>query len=260
MEQSIKFRHKVSKGSKFNQIYIPREAEADFEVGDLVEVKLIEKKKGLYYSKNLPKLNKFKELLVREVFSFLDSFVGVEQVFVVGSFLTSNDWDDFDLIVVGSGLKDEEITKQLKEKFGFKFHVIVVDMKRLNFLSKMCPLTKSMFYYYVSDKEHNISKERIIDVNHIEYLLMMPEDLLDINVNGKVFYDIIKRLISIERFLNGKNIDPIEINKDVVRLLGERNANYLGEQGIVDGLLLKELRSIIKDKLIEIRGMYGKKR
>ena len=37
------FRKKVSKGSRFNQIYIPKYLEDEIEVGDEVEVKLIKK-------------------------------------------------------------------------------------------------------------------------------------------------------------------------------------------------------------------------
>ena len=39
----MKFEHKVSRGSKFNQIYIPTDKEKEFEPGDLVEVRLLKK-------------------------------------------------------------------------------------------------------------------------------------------------------------------------------------------------------------------------
>ena len=42
------FIHKISKGSRFNQIYIPKEA-SNFEVGDIVKVILLGKKQELYY-------------------------------------------------------------------------------------------------------------------------------------------------------------------------------------------------------------------
>lgn len=260
MEQGVKFRHKVSKGSRFNQIYVPLGSSKDFEVGDLVEVRLVEKKKGLCYSKSLSKLNDFKEKLVREVFSFLGRVGSVEQVFVVGSFLTSNDWDDIDLLIVGS-VGEGEVIKRLGEKFGFKFHVIVVDKDRLDYLVKVCPLTRSMLYYHIADKEFDVGRERVVDVSHIEYLLMMPEDVLEINVDGKVFYDVIRRLISIERFLGSKEIDSLLIDKEVVKLLGRNDVDYLKENCVVEGELLKKVRGVIKSKLKIIRELLnGKKR
>ena len=61
-----KFIHNVSKGSRFNQIYIPKSVEKKFEVGDTVEVKLIKKKK-LIFTHNVT-LSAFKKKLIEEVF------------------------------------------------------------------------------------------------------------------------------------------------------------------------------------------------
>ena len=69
-----KFIHKVSKGSRFNQIYVPKGMEIKFGIGDVVEVRLLKKKEHLYYSKNLPKLGEFKEKLIKDIFSFLNQF------------------------------------------------------------------------------------------------------------------------------------------------------------------------------------------
>ena len=65
------FEHKISKGGRFNQVYIPKEMEEIFEVGDIVQVKLLKKKEQLHYSKTLKKLGEFKERLIKEIFSSL---------------------------------------------------------------------------------------------------------------------------------------------------------------------------------------------
>src|SRR3989338_6963318 len=65
------FTHQVSKGSRFNQIYIPKNKEGEFEVGDIVQVKLVSKKNKLYYSKNLQKLSPFKEKIKEKVYDSL---------------------------------------------------------------------------------------------------------------------------------------------------------------------------------------------
>ena len=49
----ITFNKTVSKGSRFNQIYVPKHMENTIEVGDEVEVKLIKKHISLYYAKEL---------------------------------------------------------------------------------------------------------------------------------------------------------------------------------------------------------------
>src|SRR3989344_6685266 len=103
----IKFVHSVSKGSRYNQIYLPKEVEKHFDVGDIVEVKLIEKKQELFIHK--VKLTGFKERLIKEIFEFLRKFKDIEQVLVVGSFLMEkSSYNDIDIIVLTKEEKSDE--------------------------------------------------------------------------------------------------------------------------------------------------------
>lgn len=100
--QKSAFRHRVSKGSRFNQIYIPTGMAEIFEVGDLVKIRLIMKKERVYYSENLRKLGRiseFKENIIKQIFSLLEKFKEIKQAFVVGSFLTEKaDYNDIDIM------------------------------------------------------------------------------------------------------------------------------------------------------------------
>ena len=71
----LKFIHKVSKGSRFNQIYVPIQYSEDFEAGDFVEVRLLRKPLKIFYSQSIKKLSEFKEKLVKEIFSFLKKYM-----------------------------------------------------------------------------------------------------------------------------------------------------------------------------------------
>ena len=249
----MKFVHRVSKGSKFNQIYIPREMENVFDIGDLVEVKLLEKSLKLYYSNNLLKLTEFKEKLIREIFSFLSKFKEIEQIFVVGSFLIQKiEYNDIDIIIIMDNKKLEEIVyNKLVDKFNLKFHLITITKNSFYYLKQVCPLTRSMFYYGVSNKEFEILPRKT-DKKHINFLLMMPEDLLEINVNSRVFYDNIRRLITIERFLEGKDEDPIKVDNELKILTGDILFGYIKNNDNLDIKEMKKLREIIKMKLGKI--------
>ncbi|MDP1695852.1 MAG: hypothetical protein Q8L29_02995 [archaeon] len=247
----MQFTHKVSKGSAFNQIYVPRGMEVYFEVGDLVEVKLLEKKIVLYYSK-IEKLGEFKEKLIKEIFSFLSRFEEVKQTYVVGSFLTSKaDYQDIDLILITNKLSDK-IYESLTEKFGMKFHVISMTEEKRGILKKICPLTRSMFYYCVSNKVILESGEREIDANHLRFLLMLPEDSLEINLSGRAYYDCLRRLIAIEKFLSRKEEDPKKINSETEKLVGENLFLTLKDNEQIEGAALKKIRKIMKEKLDKI--------
>ena len=247
--ETIKFVHKVSKGSRFNQIYIPLEMERAFSVGDLVEVKLLEKK-SLHNSKGI-KLNEFKEGLVKSIFSFLLGFRNIKRAFVVGSFLTRNDYNDIDVVIVAE--KDSDFENKLTEKFDMKFHVVCIPEERFLRLLAICPLTRSMLYNYVSNKGENLIKDREIDLNHLNFLLMMPQDLLEIKISGRAYYDSVRRLIAIEKFLGGREENPDKINREAEKLLGGDLFSRLRNNDYIVGIELERVRNVIKNKLNAVR-------
>ncbi len=236
--------HKVSRGSRFNQIYIPKSMESVFEVGDTVKVELIEKKTRIF-SENV-KLSEFKEKLIQEAFSFLSKF-NISQIFFIGSFLSQKtDYRDIDLLIV-SEENENKIYEKLIDKFNLKFHLIVIPEEKFKILSEICPLTRSMLNSYASNKKFELPKQRI-DKSHIKFLLMMPEDLLKINAGSRAFYDNIRRLITIRRFLDNKELDAKSINSELKSLLGHL-FEYSKENSESTSEMIKKFRKIIKAEL-----------
>ncbi|MCX6748174.1 MAG: hypothetical protein NT076_01070 [Candidatus Pacearchaeota archaeon] len=244
-----KFVHNVSKGSRFNQIYIPKEMKREFEVGDLVEVKLLKKKTRLFFY-NVREISKFKESLIREIFALLPS--KIEQAFISGSFLIQSDYNDIDLIVIFNKSLEGEIYSALKKEFGLKFHLLIIPKERFSNLLKICPLTRSMLYHNVSNKKF-ILPERQVDVKHLQFLLMMPEDLLEIRTGSRVFYDSLRRLIAIEYFLRNKDEDVIKINAGLEALIRKDILISIKNNEEINDKILFKLREIIKIKLKWIR-------
>jgi len=245
-----KFIHRVSKGSRYNQIYIPIEMAEFFHIGDIVKVELIERKTRLY--SNIKNLGDFKDKLIKEIFSFLSKFKEIEQIFLVGSFLTEKtDYRDIDLLIITKKEKFEgEIYNKLSEKFGMKFHVILIPGEKLIELGKICPLTRSMLYHNISNKEFKLPEKKI-DKKHLNFLMMMPEDLLKIKAGSRVFYDNLRRLETIKNFL-GKELNPEEINKKLKRELGNL-FEIMKNNEEIDEETIKKVREIIKNKLNNIR-------
>ena len=254
--EETKFIHRVSKGSKFSQIYIPHENKNEFEPGDLVEVRLLKKDFNIYYSKNLKELTEFKEKLVKGIFEFLMNYKEIEQIFIFGSFLIKKiDYNDIDILILTN--KNDSFEKMVYDdlinKFNLKFHLISFNGKKLKELLKICPLTRSMLYYYVSNKEFKIPKEININNEHIMFLLMMPEDLLKVNLHeGIEYYNALRKLCSIENFLIGKEIPPDKIDVYIEESIGKTKFGLLKRNDILDAGILKEVKSMVKDRLKEI--------
>ncbi len=247
----IKFVHKISKGSRFNQIYIPKDKDGEFEVGDLVEIKLLEKSNKIYYSKNLKKVSEFKERLIKEIFGFLSGHKEIERIFLFGSFLTMReDYNDIDILILSDKEKiEEEIYENLANKFNLKFHLIKLSEEELEKQMRICPLIRGMICCSVSNKKIEDLPEREIDINYIKFLLMLPEDILDIEVNSKMLYDSLRRSLVIERFLKNNGINIEEVNKFIISLIGNYLYNRIRKNEIIKRHETALIKEIIRDKL-----------
>ncbi len=248
------FTHRISKGTRYNQIYVPKEHEQAFQVGDTVQITLLEKKQNLHYSKNLKKLSPFKERLIKDIFSNLSSFKEIDQVFIFGSFLTKkSDYNDIDIMVISdkAGV-DNQAHEELTEELNLKFHIISLSRKELEESLKISPLTRSMLYYFVSNKPFLMPKDKEIEINHIRYLMMFPEDLLEVELDSESFYEALKRMICIKHFLINKEIAPDKIDEIIKENIDDNLLERIKHNKKIRSKSIAKLRTIIKTKLKEI--------
>lgn len=249
--EKISFIHKVSKGTRFNQIYIPKEMQLEFLPGYDVEVTLIPQKDKIYYCENLKDtgiLSDFKKNLIKEMLKELNNFKEINQVFIIGSFLTQKqDYNDIDIILITNKKEDfeKEVYNTLLEKFEMKFHLLSINQDKFKQIQEYDPIMRSMLYYFVSNKPFKLSKKTQINKEHLKFLLMMPEDLLKIDLNSRVYYDCLRRLISIENFLEKEQIDPINIEEDIKKILNIEILKDIKK----DKEISKEIRNKIRNKI-----------
>lgn len=262
--KEIVFEKKVSKGSKFNQIYIPKEMENMVEVGDLVQIKLLEKHAEIYY-KNQKKLPEFKEYLIKKVLSELQKFEEIKAIFVVGSFLYETIYNDIDIIIIADKEKrisEKDIEEWLIKKFNQKFHVLLFNQEKLNGLIEKDPLTRVMFNNYVSNKKIDFDYKKKTDEKHIMFLLMMPEDLLELRLPGRIFYDNLRRLIAIEEFLKNKDLEREDLLTKIEKEINIKLLNKIKNNEEIDNEEIAVLRNFIKKKIKNIKKIMknGQKR
>jgi len=254
--QEPKFEHRVSKGSRFNQIYIPQCMNQAFEVGDMVEVKLIKKQEKIFYSKNTKKLGEFKEEVIRKIFSCLSSFKDIQQIFVYGSFLTEKvEYNDIDILIICDKQIEEKVYRYVSDKIQLKFHVIAYSKRKLYKLFKIDPIIRSMLYYFISNKKEELLNDRELDKEHIKFLLMMPEDLLKINAESRAFFDNLRRLLTIIRFLEDNAENSLEVFNELEKLIGKSLYDKIKRNQTINKKELAEIREIIKKQIKLIRGL-----
>lgn len=251
--QELIFKKKVSKGSRFNQVYIPKDMENGIEVGDLVEVRLLRKHLEIYY-KNQEKLSDFKEYLIKNVFSTLQRFNEVEYAFIVGSFLYNTIYNDIDIVIIaGKAGLETQIQETLTQKFNQRFHVLLFSRDRLKTMIEKDPLIRSMFHSYICNKRLDLAYKMILDAKHIEFLLMMPSDLLEITLPSKAYYDNMRRLVAIQRFLENRPLDRNSISNEIRPMIDTGLFDKMMNNDDMTEKEISTLRRIIKEKLAIIR-------
>lgn len=255
--EEIVFEKKVSKGSKFNQIYIPKEMGDIVEVGDIVQVRLLEKHKELYY-KNQKKLPDFKEYLIKKVFSDLQKFKEIKTILVVGSFLYETIYNDIDIILIAD--KEEKVSEKnlenlLIKTFNQKFHVLLFNEKKLRDLIEKDPITRVMLNNYISNKKIDFNYKTKIDKKHILFLLMMPEDLLELSMPSKIVYNNLRRLIAIEEFLRNKNLEREDLLNKIKKEINIKLLDKIKNNEEVNNEEMSILREFIKKKIKNIKKM-----
>lgn len=262
--EEIVFEKKVSKGSKFNQIYIPKDMGNIVEVGDLVQVRLLEKHKELYY-KNQKKLPDFKEYLIKKVFSDLQKFKEIKAIFAVGSFLYETVYNDIDIIIITDKerkISEKNIENLLIKAFSQKFHVLLFNEEKLRSLMEKDPITRVMLNNYISNKKIDFNYKIKIDEKHLLFLLMMPEDLLELRMPSKIFYDNLRRLIAIEEFLRNEDLEREDLLNKIKKEIDIRLLDKIKNNEEVNNEEMGILREFIKKKIKNIKSMMknGQKR
>ncbi len=250
----LKFIHKVSKGSRFNQIYVPLDYSNEFEVGDFVEVKLLKKQIKIFYSESMEKLNEFKEKLIKDIFNFLKKYHEIEQVYIFGSFLSKReDYNDIDVLIISENEKlDNEIYEELVEKFNLKFHVITISMDKLEVQIKIDPMFRNIIYTSVSNKEIINLPQRKVDKNHIQFFLMYPEDSIKVNLESSSYYNAIRKVFVIECFLRKKEISSEDMKKEIISKLNPDIYKKIINNEILRKEELDKIKKVISNKLRNI--------
>ena len=227
------------------------------EVGDLVQVRLLEKHKELYY-KNQKKLPDFKEYLIKRVFSDLQKFSEIKAIFAVGSFLYETVYNDIDIIIIADKEKKvsgKNIEDFLIKTFNQKFHVLLFNEEKLRGLIEKDPITRVMLNNYISNKKIDFDYKKKIDEKHLLFLLMMPEDLLELKMPSKVFYDNLRRLVAIEEFLRNKGLEREDLLNQIKKEINIGLLDKIKNNEEVNNEEIDILRDFIKKKIKNIKSM-----
>ena len=249
---------KISKGSKMDQVYIPRNR-SGFSTGSYVVLKPLETKKITEkpYLYNIKHIEPIKLQIINEVFETIDKNVNeYENIIITGSFIDKGfNFNDIDIILVSEGkINIHDIKNIIEQKTGIKTHIILLDNKTLiqglstdplyQMMLSRC-IVKKRFIYKIKPKINY----KILDIHLLKSKTLMDGfDLLD----GNEKYYLTRNMVAIHLFLKNKKVSNELVDREIIRLFELKEINEIKQNMLDKNEFLRKYKSFYERTFNEI--------
>ena len=214
---------KISKGTKMDQVYIPK-IRNGMPAGSYVVIRPL----NLELKKQAPILYNIKELepvkigLIEQIFSVIDSKTETENIIITGSFLEKGfNFNDIDVIIIAE-TQSRGIEKEIKEKTKIETHVIFFDNQLFIKALKTDPIYRLMLSKCISRKRLTPLPEKKLNYRYLDAQLIKSKSLIlsfDY-IDGKEKYKLTRNLMAIHLFVKNKTLSINHIEKEIKKQLG----------------------------------------
>jgi predicted nucleotidyltransferase len=214
---------KISKGTKMDQVYIPKSRQGmmpgDYVVVTLLTGKLRAKPQG-YFRYNVKELEPIKLEILEVVFSIIEKGVKrADNIIITGSFLEKGfNFNDLDILIITSEkINEGEIKKKIAARLGISADLVILNNKSLIQGLNTDPLYQMMLSRCIAKKRiiYKIKKKinyKILDIHLLNSKALI--DSFDI-LTGKEKYYLTRNLISIKLFLEDKKLSNAAVDKAI---------------------------------------------
>src|SRR3989344_4294017 len=137
---------KISRGSRMDQIYLPKQRQPGLPPGTFVRITVLSAaKKPRPYFRNCDQLEPWKIAIIEQVFRL----AAAENVLITGSFIESGkDFEDVDVVVIGP--EDKNLVQKLENEIGLPFHIVALSYRSLQEGIRTDPLFQAMLSKFVA--------------------------------------------------------------------------------------------------------------
>lgn len=237
---------KVSKGTKMDQIYIPKNR-TGFDIGKYVLIKPLnneERVESDRWQKDklyLYKINNIEPIKI-EIIKSIIKLMGALQydnLIFVGSFLEAGfNFNDIDILIISESHYDlTPINKEIHEKIGILPHIISMSGKELNIGLQTDPLYTLMLSKSIAKKRFIFNIKRKIEPKVIDMHLLKSKSLIGNYdyLSGNDKYYLTRNMFAIQSFIENKEINKESIDKRIVNELKLKS--------------IQELKNNLQDKI-----------
>ena len=219
---------KVSRGSKMDQIYIPKNR-SGFDIGNYVIIRPLEtngeeKKFEKPYFYGVNNLESIKLEIVHEVLRTVNkSITKYDNVIITGSFLEEGfHFNDIDiLIVTDNRVKQEPIKEAIERKIGIEGHILILSNKELVRGLETDPLYQMMLSRCVAKRRFLYKTSHILDYKLLDLHLIKSKTLLDNFdiLSGKEKYGLVRNMVAIYLYLEKNKVTFESVDEEIKKSL-----------------------------------------
>lgn len=215
---------RISKGSRMDQVYIPKNR-AGLDIGSYVVIKPAKTEKIIekphFY--NVDGIEPIKITIIKEIMSIIDSnFEEYENIIITGSFLDKGfHFNDIDIILISEFKREiKNLSGILESKLGIKTHILLLDNKTLMKGLSTDPLYQTMLSNCVSKKRFIYNFKRKVNYKLLDVHLFKSKILIDNfdNLNGNKKYYLIRNAVAIFLYMQNKDVGRKDIDRKIEKL------------------------------------------
>ena len=247
---------KVSKGSKMDQVYIPKNR-FGLDIGSYVVVKQLEEEKTeekLYFY-DVEHIEPIKLDIIKKIIKIIDKQYTYENAIFTGSFLEDGfNFNDIDIVLIGKN--KPTIKEEIENRIGIKAHIIFIDNKSLMKGLSTDPIYQMMLSKCIAKKRfiYNVKNEinyKILDLHLLKSKTLIDNfDILD----GNEKYYLTRNLISIFIYVKGKKIGKEAVDNEIKKTF-DVDIKTIKQNSLDKNKFIKRYKEVYKktfDKLMRL--------
>ncbi len=219
---------KISRGSKMDQVYLPKNR-IGFNIGNYVIIKPLEEKvsnkQETLYFYGVKFVNPLKLKIIRELINIINKNIeNYENVIVTGSFLDKGfNFNDIDIILIADDEENlkKEIENDIKEKLKIETHIMHFNKPLFMEALKIDPKWILMLNRCISKKRITPLPAIKLDYKYLDAQLIKSKILMgnfDYST-GEEKYKLVRNLIAIYLFINNKRLSEDNLEKEIRKKL-----------------------------------------
>ena len=241
---------KISKGTKMDQIYIPKNRPG-LSAGDYVIIKSLEVQKPAEnpYLYNIKSIEPIKLEIVNEIFGIIDKSLDYANIIITGSFIEQSfKFNDIDILIITeeNNPKLDGIKAKIKERIGIAPHIIAVNNRGLIKGLETDPLYQMMLSRCISKKRIIYSYKSKINYKILDLHLLKSKSLLenfDILRGGEKYY-LTRNMIAILLYLNNTKVNKREVDNEIKKIFNLDDIDEIKENLLDKNKFIKKYRLV----------------